>query len=65
MAETFLASVKSFKSDHTDVVLAFSIPETDQDKAHAVSKLRDQVVSVTVCTIKELRAHEKEAKARR
>jgi hypothetical protein len=54
MPLTFLASIKSYRSDHTDVVLALSVPESSEDIAHKASQLRDQVVSVTIHSAKEL-----------
>jgi len=56
MPITFLASVKSFRSDHEgESVLSFSIPASHKAQASATSDLIEQVVSVTVCSAGELK----------
>jgi hypothetical protein len=61
MPETFLATVKSYRSDeHGQATICFTVPEEAMTKAAQVGQWTNQVLSVTVCKIKELTTHAKE-----
>jgi hypothetical protein len=60
MPETFLATVKSYRSDeHGQATICFVVPEEARTPASEVGKWTEQVLSVTVCKIKELKTHAK------
>ena len=58
MPITFLAAVKSFRSDQDgESVIAFSVPRSDKTSAMAATDLIEEVLSITVCRESELRTH--------
>lgn len=66
MPITIRGAVKGFRSDHLrESVLSFTIPQSDKVGANQISDLTEQELSITVCTIKELRDHAKATKAKK
>lgn len=56
MPETFLATVKSYRSDeHGQATISFVVPEEAMTRAAEVGQWTKQILSVTVCKMQELK----------